>query len=81
MLKNMAKLMSENIHFIFCRKCMQKKLAIIVGKYIHLNTFYGRDDVGKYTFYILEKMYADPPVIEHFGTKTKQGRETLFFNV
>ena len=36
---------------------------------------YGRDDVGKYTFYILEKMYADPPVIEHFGTKTKQGRE------
>ena len=41
----------------------------------------GKDDVGKYTFYILEKMYADPPVIEHFGTKTKQGRETLFFNV
>ena len=47
--------------------------------YISINC--GKNDVGKYTFYILEKMYADPPVIEHFGTKTKQGRETLSFNV
>ena len=42
---------------------------------------YGNDDVGKYTFSILQKMYADPPVIEHFGMETKQGGETLSFNV
>ena len=42
---------------------------------------YGKDDVWKYTFYIFQKMYADPPVIEHFGMETKQGGETLSFNV
>ena len=62
---------------------VEKYGKINVGKYSFnlISKKYGRDDVGKYTFYILEKMYADPPVIEHFGTKTKQGRETLFFNV
>ena len=32
---------------------------------------YGRGDVVKYTFCILQKMYADPSVIEHFGMETK----------
>ena len=41
----------------------------------------GIDYVGKYTFSIWQKMYADPPVIEHFGMETKQGGETLSFNV
>ena len=55
------------LHLMFCNKMYAEKC--------------GKDDVGKYTFYIFQKMYADPPVIEHFGMETKQGGETLSFNV
>ena len=76
-----------NIQFDSLQKLSDKQKSLCWKLYILslveniYSEKYCNEDVVKYTFYILEKMYADPPVIEHFGMETKQGRKTLSFDV
>ena len=60
------------------KKMMQNKHLILHTLY---SEQYGRGDVVKYTFCILQKMYADPSVIEHFGMETKHFLFSYFCNL